>query len=318
MSTQTAQNHPVLAIVGPTGSGKSDLGLYMAEQLGGEIVNCDSVQVYTGLDIGSAKTPMGDRRGVPHHLLDVALPSQDLTAGAYARLARQAIDGILSRGHLPVVVGGTGLYLRALFDGLSPAPLRNEPLRHRLQQVHARRAQALHRFVRRFDAVTAARIHPNDTQKLIRAVELIILGRQPAALTQQQPRDMFTGVQVVRIGLNPDRKDLYARLDSRSAHLFEVGLLEEVATLLASGVPPSAKPLLALGYKQAVQLLGGEVTREEAIGLCQTKTRQYAKRQLTWFRHEPDVNWLNGFGSDAAIQQQALTYLPAALSRRAL
>ncbi len=307
MSTEPTQIHPVLAIVGPTGSGKSDLALHMAELFDGEIVSCDSVQVYTGLDIGSAKTPLHERRGVPHHLIDVASPNQDLTAGAYARLARQAIGEILSRRRLPVVVGGTGLYLRALFDGLSPAPLRSEPLRHRLQQLHARRTPALYRFLRRFDAVTAARIHPNDKQKLMRAVELIILGRQPAVLTQQQPRDTFTGVQLFKMGLDPDRRDLYARLDERSARLFETGLLEETAGLLASGVPPSAKPLLALGYKQAVQLLAGEMTRDEAVRLCQTKTRQYAKRQLTWFRHEPDVHWLNGFGSDAAIQQQAVT-----------
>lgn len=284
----------------------------MAEQFGGEIVNCDSVQVYTGLDIGSAKTPVGDRRGVPHHLIDVALPNQDLTAGAYARLARQAIVAILSRGRLPVVVGGTGLYLRALFDGLSPAPLRDEPLRHRLQQLHARRPPALHRFLRRFDELTARRIHPNDKQKLIRAVELIILRRQPAVLTQQQPRDPFRGVRVFKIGLDPDRKDLYARLDKRSAHLFESGLLEETAKLLGSGVLPSAKPLLALGYRQAVQMLRGEIPRDQAIRLCQTKTRQYAKRQLTWFRHEPDVNWLNGFGLDPAIQQRAVTSFAAA------
>ncbi len=297
---------PIIAVLGPTGAGKSQLGLALAEALGGEIVNCDSVQVYSRLHIGSAKLPVSERRGVPHHLLDVIDPGEELTAGAYARLARSAIADIQKRGRVPVVVGGTGFYFRALFDGLSPAPLRDADLRARLEALRRRRAPALHRFVQRFDPEAARRIHPNDHQKLIRAIELICLAQQSATETQSAPREALAGVRVFKLGLNPPRAQLFERLNQRSAWMFGHGLLEETQALLDSGVPAESKPLQSLGYRQAVQVLNGCCSLLKAMEECQTKTRQYAKRQMTWFRSEAEMQWLPGFGSGPEIQQKAL------------
>lgn len=294
--------YPVLAIVGPTGSGKSDLGLFLARHFQGEIINCDSVQVYAGLDVGSAKTPAAERGGIPHHLLDVISPQHELGAGDYARLARSALRNVVERQKLPVIVGGTGLYLRAFLEGLSPAPTRDEALRERLRSKYQTNSPLLSRYLRRFDPSAANRIHPNDGQKLIRAVELTMKARQPASTLQSQPRDALTGIKVLKIGLNPDRKSLYEKLNLRAISMFKTGLLEETRELLASGVPSNAKPLQTLGYKQAVQVLTSELSLSEAVLQCQTKTRQYAKRQLTWFRHDPNVHWLNGFGSEQEIQ----------------
>ena len=297
---------PIIAVLGPTGAGKSELGLVLAEAFGGEIVNCDSVQLYLGLNIGSAKLPVSERRGVPHHLLDIVGPGEELTAGAYAKLARPVIAGIQKRGRLPIVVGGTGFYFRALFDGLSPAPERNAELRSRLEAMGKRRPETLHRFVRRFDPEAAHHIHPNDHQKLIRAIELICLAQQPATQTQSAPRQALPGARVLKLGLNPPRAELYAKLNRRSAWMFEHGLLEETQDLLRSGVPVDSKPLQSLGYRQAVQALAGTYTLAQAVEECRTKTRQYAKRQMTWFRSESGLHWLPGFGSEPGIQQKAL------------
>jgi tRNA dimethylallyltransferase len=302
---------PLAVVLGPTGSGKSDLALAMAESVRGEIVNCDSVQVYRGLEIGAAKTPVSARHGIPHHLIDVIDPAEELTAGAYARLARQALARIASREHVPIVVGGTGFYLRALLEGLSPAAGRDERLRARLARIAARRPAALHRVLRARDPAAASRIHPNDRQKLIRALELTFLEGQPASLTQSRPRDALQGFAVIKLGLAPDRAALYGRLNRRTEIMFHEGILQETAAL-----PPGAKPLQALGYKQALSVLQGRLALKEAIRECQTKTRQYAKRQITLFRAEPGVIWLPGFGSDPAIQQQALSILTESNARQ--
>ncbi len=294
---------PVLAVLGPTGSGKSDLALQLAASLNGEIVNFDSVQVYRGLDIGSAKLPARERCGIVHHLLDVVDPAEDFTAGAYMRMARRILADVTSRGKLAILVGGTGFYLRALLDGLSPAPLRNEQLRGRLAQ---RRSNVLHRYLRRLDPVSAERIHPNDTPKLIRAIELSLESGRPASAVQARARDKLQGYRVLKIGLAPARERLRSRLDHRSALLFERGLVEETRRLLAEGVPPTAKSMQSLGYKQAVALLQGALTLPEAIAECQARTRQYAKRQMTWFRADPDVVWLHGFGQEEWVHQNAL------------
>jgi tRNA dimethylallyltransferase len=298
---------PIIAVLGPTGAGKSELGLVLAEALSGEIVNCDSVQVYSQLHIGSAKLALGERRGIPHHLLDVIGIGEELTAGAYSRLARSAIGEIRKRDRLPIVVGGTGFYFRALFDGLSPAPARSPELRERLETLRRRRPAVLSRFLRRFDPAAAARIHPNDHQKLIRAIEMTVLAQQPVTQTQSAPRETLKGVKVLKLGLDPPRSELYERLNRRSAFMFKHGLLEETQSLLDSGASPHAKPLQSLGYRQAVQVLSGACSLPEAMDECQTKTRQYAKRQMTWFRSEPDMHWLSGFGSEPEIQQKALT-----------
>lgn len=296
---------PLLVVLGPTGGGKSELGLYLAERFAGEIVNCDSIQVYRGLDIGSAKTPLRERRGIRHWLIDIIDLDQELTAGAYARLARQSISEIHASGRIPIVVGGTGFYLKALIEGLSPAPGRDEQLRSRLARTAGRRPGALHRFLQARDPEAAARIHPHDHKKLIRAIELTILGRQPASRTQALPRDGIQGAAILKLGLAPDRSLLYQRLNERSAWLFANGLIEETQHLLDLDYPANAKPLQSLGYKQAAKFLTGEISGMEAIRECQTRTRQYAKRQMTWFRGEMDVNWLHGFGGDEAVQNRA-------------
>lgn len=307
---------PLVAVVGPTGSGKTDLALELAESVQGEIVNCDSVQVYRGLDIGAAKPPLAARRGIPHHLIDVIAPSEELTAGGYARLARQTLVEIAGRLRVPIVTGGTGFYLRALLDGLSPAPGRDENLRARLARIAVRRPATLHKLLISRDPVAAARIHPNDLQKLTRALELSLLEGQPASTTQSRPRDALQGFATLKLGLAPGRVALYGALNRRAERMFRDGILRETEELLASGIPAGAKPLQTLGYKQAVRVLQGVITIEEAIGECQTKTRRYAKRQMTWFRAERGVYWLNGFGSDPEIQREAVRILKAFLSSR--
>jgi tRNA dimethylallyltransferase len=298
---------PLLAVVGPTGAGKSGLALHLAQALHGEIVNCDSVQVYRGLEIGSAKLSTGERRGIPHHLIDVVDPGGELTAGAYASLARAVLRDLEARRVLPIVAGGTGFYLRALLAGLSPAPARDPRLRTRLAALAARRSGALHRFLRRHDRASAARIHPNDHQKLMRAIELTRLAGQPASLVQSFPRHALAGFRLLQIGLDPARGSLQEALDARSEEMFRAGLVEETRALIESGVDPRAKSLQTLGYKQAIEFLNGQLSFDDAIRQCQTKTRQYAKRQMTWFRGDPAIRWLSGFGSDPAIQEEALT-----------
>jgi len=297
---------PLIVVLGPTGTGKSDLALVLAERLGGEIVNCDSVQVYRGLDIGSAKLPVERRKGIPHHLIDVIDTDAEVTAGGYSRLAREALSGIRSRKAVPIIAGGTGFYLRALLDGLSPGPGRNDALRVRLTTLARRRPAALHRFLRAHDPAAAARIHRNDHQKLIRAIELTIVSGRPASQTQSEPGDSLAGFATLKLGLAPDRAALYRRLDDRSAALFRSGLLEETRALLQGGASPDSKALQSLGYRQAVQALRGELTIDSAVRECQIKTRQYAKRQMTWFRSEAGVHWLNGFGDEPRIQSEAL------------
>ncbi len=298
---------PLIAVLGPTGSGKSHLALALSQEFNGEIVNFDSVQVHRGLDIGSAKLSQAERRGVPHHLIDVITPTEQLTAGAYARLARPVLEQIRQRGSLPILAGGTGLYLRALLEGLSPAPERNELFRARLSALAARRPATLHRYLAHRDPTSAGQIHPNDHQKLIRAIELIRLGGEPASAIQSQPREPLQGFAVLKIGLSPDREQLYAHVSRRTSHMFEGGLLEETNALLETGVPPESKALQSLGYRQAIGVLREGMPVGEAILECQTKTRQYAKRQFTWFRAERGVLWLAGFGSDPGIQAAALS-----------
>jgi tRNA dimethylallyltransferase len=297
---------PLLVVLGPTGAGKGELAILLAEAFGGEIVNCDSIQVYRGLEVGASKIPAAARRGIPHHLISTIGPQEELTAGAYARLARRVIGEITQRGRIPIVAGGTGFYLRALLAGLAPAPERDEALRARLRRIAERRPASLHYLLRKHDPEAARRIHPHDHQKLIRALEMMRLAGRPASATQSQPRQALEGYAVLKLGLAPQRASLYARLNERSERMFREGLLEEAHALLVSGVPLDSKPLRSLGYKQAVQVLRGQMPLAEAIRECQTKTRQYAKRQFTWFRSEPEVRWLPGFGTEPEMQRLSL------------
>jgi tRNA dimethylallyltransferase len=289
----------LVAVAGPTGAGKSSLALEIAIAFGGEIVNCDSLQVYRHFDIGTAKLPPGERRGVPHHLLDIVNPDEVFTAGEYARLARRAIAEISGRGRLPVVAGGTGFYLRALLDGLFQGPSRDQPLRDRLAAREARRAGSLHRLLRRFDREAAAKIHPNDIPKVTRALEVCLLTRRPVSNLFREGRDALQGYRILKIGLMPDRDSLYQSLDARCAAMFEGGLIEEVKSILAMGFPAACKPFESHGYKQALQLLNAELTPKEALFYAQRNTRNYAKRQMTWFRKESGMIWFKGFAPNA-------------------
>lgn len=297
---------PLLVVVlGPTASGKTALSLTLAERFHGEVVNCDSVALYRDFEIGTAKPTASERARAPHHLLDVADPTAFMTAGQYARLARQTLAEIKSRDKLPIVVGGTGLYLRALLEGLFPGPQRSEELRERLRERAGKKgSQYLHHVLRRLDAEAAAKIHANDIPKLIRAIEVCLTSRRKMTEMWKQGRDPLTGFRVLRLGLNPNRDALYARINQRAQHMFDAGLVEETRRLLAR-YGDAARPLSTLGYKQAVQLLRGEINYNAALQIAQQAHRNYAKRQMTWFRREPDIIWLEGFGDDPAIQQRA-------------
>jgi tRNA dimethylallyltransferase len=298
---------PLLVVVlGPTASGKTALSLTLAERFHGEIVNCDSVAMYREFEIGTAKPSAGERARAPHHLLDVVDPTEYTTAGEYARQAREVIKEIRSRGHLPIVVGGTGLYLRALLEGLFPGPQRSEELRERLRERAASRgSDYLHRILGRLDGAASEKIHANDTPKLVRAIEVCLASRQKMTELWQQGRDRLRGFRILRLGLNPERTALYDRINQRAQHMFDDGLIEETQHLLQK-YGTAARPLASLGYKQAAEFVRGELTREQALKAARQAHRNYAKRQLTWFRREPDVKWLNGFGDDPNIQRQAV------------
>lgn len=315
-ATVDAPPLPLVAVAGPTGSGKSDLALRLAENFAGEIVNCDSLQVFRHFDIGTAKLPLAARCGIPHHLIDIADPDRLFTAGEYARLARAAIADISARGRLPIVAGGTGFYLRALLDGLFAGPERDPDLRTRLAARERRRPGSLHRLLTRFDPEAAARIHPNDVPKVTRATEVCLLTRRPVSELFREGRDPLTGYRALKLGLNPDRDTLYQRLDTRCEAMFSGGLVEEVQGILALGFAPTAKPFESHGYKQALQLLSGELNLHNAIFYAKRNTRNYAKRQLTWFRREPGLEWLQGFGDSAGVPEAALARVRGFLGER--
>jgi tRNA dimethylallyltransferase len=296
----------LVAILGPTGSGKTALSLELATRFSGEIVNCDSVAIYREFLIGTAKPTPEEQARVPHHLLDVIGPGSYTTAGEYARMARRVIQEIRARGALPIVVGGTGLYLRALLEGLFPGPQRSEELRERLREhARAKGSQHLHRVLQRLDRKAADKIHANDLPKLIRAIEVSLGAKQPISEQWAMGRDALQGFKVLRIGLDPDRTLLYERLNKRVVKMFEAGLIDETRHLLER-YGQEAGPLGSIGYKQVVQFLKSELDRESAIVAAQQAHRNYAKRQITWFRREPDVNWLPGFGNEAETIEKAI------------
>lgn len=305
---------PLPVVLGPTGSGKSDLALAIAHALGGEIVNFDSVQVYRGFDVGSAKLAPGERGGVPHHLIDIVEPSALFTAGDFARAAEVAVREISSRGRVPILVGGTGFYLRGLLQGLSPGPVRDDALRRRLLEREQKRPGALHRILARLDPESGRRIHPNDRNKTLRALEVRLIEGAPLASIFERGQAGLRDFGPVKIGLNPPRDLLYARLNERARRMFHPqaphrSLVDEVRRLLAAGVPPEAKPFESLGYKQVLRMLAGRISQEQALELTRQETRRYAKRQVTWFRKEPGVHWIAGFGDSPRVQAEALAIL---------
>jgi tRNA dimethylallyltransferase len=308
MRAPTSSDPLLVVILGPTASGKSALAVSLAQRFNGEIVSCDSVAVYRHFEIGTAKPSAEQRALVPHHLLDVAEPDEPFTAGEFSRQARAAIADIAGRGKLPIVVGGTGLYLRALLVGLFPGPERSEELRQRLRARAALRGSAyLHRILLRLDPAAAAKIHANDAAKLIRAVEVCLASRsRMSELWEQRGRDPLLGYRILRIGLNPERQQLYERINARARQMFDDGLVEETKALVDRyGGRKNANALESLGYKQAGQFLRGELSLEEAIAAAQQGHRNYAKRQMTWFRREPEVHWVEGFGVDAEVEAEA-------------
>ena len=301
---------PLIVIVGPTASGKSALGIWLAQQLGGEVVACDSTQLYRGFDVGTAKPSAEERRGVPHHLIDVLDPREEATAGGYRERAIAVLDDLRARKRLPVFTVGTGLYLRALLEGLADVPLRSRELRERLWASAARHApQHLHRVLKKMDPESAGKIAAEDEQKLVRAIEVCLLARKPLSEVYREGRNPLRGWRAVKLGLSPEREALYERIHLRTEAMLAAGWMEEVRGLEASGSPLDAKPFDFIGYRELRAVLQGEMKMEEARAAIQQATRRYSKRQLTWFRRDPQIHWLSGFGQDVAIQQQALAFV---------
>ncbi len=298
---------PLVAIVGPTASGKSKLAVWLALQLGGEVIACDSTQMYRGFDIGTAKSSGEERQGVRHHLMDLLDPGGAVTAGEFREQAIRVLVSLRGRQRLPIFTVGTGLYLRALLEGLADVPQRSEGLRERLRKRAADHAPGyLHKILARLDPVSARRIAAADEQKLIRAIEVCLLAKKPLSEVHQSGRTPLRGWRAVKIGLQPEREALYERVHARMDAMLDSGWIEEVRGLEASGLPDDAKPFDFIGYRELRAVLRGEMKLEEAREAIQQATRRYAKRQMTWFRREAGVHWLSGFGDDPEIQRQAL------------
>jgi tRNA dimethylallyltransferase len=310
----TVPPDPLLVVIlGPTGSGKTTLSLALAQRFHAEIVNCDSVAMYREFEIGTAKPTAAQRQQVSHHLLDFVDPTDFITAGEYGRRAREVLAQLKDRGALPIVVGGTGLYLRALLEGLFPGPQRSDELRARLRvRAEAQGNQFLHGILSRLDPAAAAKIHANDVSKVVRAIEVCLASRRPMSELWKQGQAGLQGFRIVRLGLDPERQRLYPRINLRARRMFEGGLVDETAGLLKK-YGNAAQPFNALGYKQAIQLLKGEINLETAIQAAQQAHRNYAKRQMTWFRREPEVKWLKGFGDEEAILARAMELIAVQL-----
>ncbi|HXT72252.1 MAG TPA: tRNA (adenosine(37)-N6)-dimethylallyltransferase MiaA [Candidatus Angelobacter sp.] len=307
-----SEHRRLVVILGPTASGKSALAITLAERLDGEVLACDSTQVYRHFDIGTGKVPAAERRGIPHHLIDLVEPEEVFTAGEYRRRATEVLEEICARGRLPTLTAGTGLYLRALLEGLADAPARSEELRERLRQRVARRgAEYLHGILKRLDRESASRIAPGDTQKVIRALEVRLLSGEPASALHRQERTGLQGFQVLKIGLMPPRAALYERIDRRVIAMQGLGWLDEVKILLGKGIAPTSKPFEFLGYSQLRDVLTGKMALDGAIRQIQQATRQYAKRQITWFRKERGVHWIERFGDEPATAAEALKLMGA-------
>jgi tRNA dimethylallyltransferase len=331
----TAAPARLIVILGPTASGKSALAIELAKRLNGEILVCDSTQVYRHFDIGTAKVAPHDQHGIPHHLVDLVEPDEVFTAGDYRRHALLALDDLRRRSKLPILAAGTGLYLRALLEGLADAPTRSEGLRDRLRRIAKQHgATHLHKILARLDPASAARIAPRDTQKIIRAIEMRILAGKPVAEIfsagrSDSPDDdrrkvrsnALEGYAITKIGLAPPRPALYARIDARVNEMLAAGWLDEVRALVSSGardkarenvaIAPDAKPFQFIGYADLRAHLEGRIALTAAVANIQQSTRRFAKRQLTWFRREPDVHWLDSFGDADETIAAALDLIAA-------
>ena len=303
----------LVAVVGPTASGKSALGVWLAERLGGEVVACDSTQLYRGFDIGTAKPNASERHGIPHHLIDALGPTDGATAGGYRQLALSVLEDFRRRKKLPIFTVGTGLYLRALLEGLAEVPQRSEELRARLRASAEEHAPGhLHKVLKRLDPETASKIAPADEQKLIRAIEVCVLARKPISDLHREGRVPLECWRALKIGLNPPRDQLIERIHSRTDAMLERGWLEEVESLLTSGTSEGTKPFDFIGYRELRGVLQKKISLAEAREGIEQATRRYAKRQLTWFRREQGVRWFSGFGDEPAVQAEAMNWLRSA------
>jgi len=298
---------PLIAVVGPTGAGKSAFGMRLARERGGEIVSCDSMQVYRGLDVGTAKPSVEDRRAVRHHLVDVVDVDGAFSAAEYARLARAALADVGERGRLPVVVGGTGLYLRALLEGLFEGPSRHAEVRHRLEALAERFGDVrLHRLLGARDPESATRIPPRDRVRIVRALEVLLATGRPISEHHRGGAVPLTGFRTLVVGLDLPRDELRRRVEARTRAMMEGGLLDEVRAVLAGGHPPDLRPLQAIGYRQALAVVQGQMTAAAAEPVIVTETMRFAKRQMTWFRHQADVTW---FPDAESAHQAAVNWL---------
>jgi tRNA dimethylallyltransferase len=313
------ENPLLLAILGPTASGKSALAVHLARRFDGEVIACDSTQLYRGFDIGTGKPTLAERQGIPHHLLDVLNPEREATAGGYREMAVAVLQDLRARKKLPILTVGTGLYMRALFEGLADLPLRSEELRTRLRASIARHGEGhLHRLLKRLDPQSANRIAPADTQKLLRAVEVCVLARRPLTEVHNQGRNPLQGWRITKIGLQPEREQLYERIHARIDHMLAQGWRQEVVHLMAAtfaenhqagSVRELAKPFDFLGYRELAAFSRNELSLEQARAAIQQSTRRYAKRQQTWFRREQNVTWFAGFGDQPQLQTEIVQWL---------
>jgi tRNA dimethylallyltransferase len=310
-----SHNNPGIIILGPTASGKSRLAIALALQFHGEIVSCDALQVYMDMDIGTAKITPAEQNGIRHHMLDVQVPGRDFSAGDYQRMARVLIREINQRGSLPFVVGGSGFYLRALIEGLFEGPGRSEELRKRMRAIIARKGpEILHRALQRVDPQSAARIEELDAERIIRAYEVYLASGKSMDWWQQQPRDAFRGFRWMKIGITLPREQLYQRINRRVEDMYKSGLLEEVSGLLER-YPRTSQAFKAIGYEQAANYLDGQITLQQAIEETQKESRHYAKRQLTWFRTDTEIVWLDGQVSLDGLQASAAELISEFLKR---
>lgn len=303
MAPLSGERPPLVVICGPTASGKTALALDLAQRYDAEIVSADSRQVYRGMDIGTAKASAEERARVPHHLLDVVDPDQDFTVADFTRLAREAIAGIHGRGRLPLVVGGTGLYLQALAGGLLAAPGEDEELRRKwLAREDAEGEGTLHRLLLEVDPPLAERLHPRDRLRIVRALEVFSLTGRRLSSLQEEHAFAETPYRLFRIGLAPARDVLYGVIDRRVEAMMAAGLLDEVRGLLSRGYDPGLKSMQTIGYRECLRHLQGELSLAEAVALIQRDTRRYAKRQFTWFNRDETINWVDSLRESVRIQ----------------